>query len=354
MARTIWKDYCQRTGKLQDDEDEEKKITCYRSHYYSNPCIPEDFSSIQKALNVCSRTSDDLASTVFVMPGLYKEKLKIRKSVCIKAAKPRQGATICWDDGLNEPCLSIKSKASKRVRVEMQNLNIWHSTRGTDIWGGNCAIHLLGTNANLILSGCSVESESGRGIVVNRSGFLRMRTTTIHDCAATGLYIGDAGTVSILTCCNIVRNGGGSRRIGHEYVPSGHSGIYVENAAAAIDNCLISGNSLSGISVVRQGTVRISDCDITENEGGEPVLTQDQGDQDQDDLRELSTLGGVLFGPLPSNSMPLAEASLSSMSSDDGSSSSETAASPAIVFGGLFRRGSPFDESLLNRLNSEE
>jgi len=45
-----------------------------------------------------------------------------------------------------------------------------------------------------------------------RGATLLMKETVIHDCAATGLYIGDAGSNGIIRRSNIIRNGGGSRR----------------------------------------------------------------------------------------------------------------------------------------------
>jgi hypothetical protein len=58
-------------------------------------------------------------------------------------------------------------------------------------------------------------------------------------------------------------------------VTSGHSGLYVEAAEAEIRNTLVAENCLTGISVVRHGTVHICDSDITGN-GEEPIVVSDE------------------------------------------------------------------------------
>ena len=132
--------------------------------------------------------------------------------------------------------------------------------------------------------------------VVTNGAKLVMHNSVIHDCAATGLYIGDIGSHGLIQSCNIIRNGGGSRiplrqrihsseddifssdesstedeadsifeddvfeqnpmvieRLGrpaslnHDIVPPGHSGMYVETGNAVIKDALIAGNSLTGL-----------------------------------------------------------------------------------------------------------
>ena len=132
--------------------------------------------------------------------------------------------------------------------------------------------------------------------VVTNGAKLVMRNSVIHDCAATGLYIGDVGSQGVIQSCNIIRNGGGSRRparsriesiddgifsfdgnneedgdgsrseddlfeqdpmiienlgrpaaLNYDVVPPGHSGMYVETGNAIIENALIAGNSLTGL-----------------------------------------------------------------------------------------------------------
>lgn len=155
-----------------------------------------------------------------------------------------------------------------------------------------------------------------------------MIDTNVHDCAATGIYIGDVNSDAFIQRCNIVRNGGGTRpsfaigtgtenlimereggdetnqldpadniileifedidvavlqnshnnNIPHnELVPPGHSGMYFEASTATVKDCLIYRNSLTGLSVVRGGKIKISTCDLIEN-GSEPFTIEDTHD----------------------------------------------------------------------------
>ncbi len=154
-----------------------------------------------------------------------------------------------------------------------------------------------------------------------------MIDTNVHDCAATGIYIGDVNSDAFIQRCNIVRNGGGTRpsfalgtvtenlrmeREGHEtnqldpsdniifeiiedidaaalqnsdnnniphheLVPPGHSGMYFEASTATVKDCLIYRNSLTGLSVVRGGKIKISTSDLIEN-GSEPFTIEDTHD----------------------------------------------------------------------------
>ena len=160
-----------------------------------------------------------------------------------------------------------------------------------------------------------------------------MSDTTVHDCAATGIYIGDLDSSACIERCNITRNGGGTRfptitttgpgteendetnqntssslensnstnherRSSHpninlsslinhdnntnhddhqQLVPPGHSGMYLEASTAIVSDCLLSQNSLTGLSVVRGGETKISGCDIFGN-GSSPVTIEDAHD----------------------------------------------------------------------------
>ena len=66
------------------------KNNFYRQYYYSNPCVPLDFDSINEALKYCSmakaspfpmaddeRFYSDEASVV-LMPGTYQERVDVR------------------------------------------------------------------------------------------------------------------------------------------------------------------------------------------------------------------------------------------------------------------------------------
>lgn len=311
----LWRGLCFRTGKITSSSILESKQSTsnnniepnklesedsYRQHYYSHPCIPTDFSNIQAALSYTRA-----GCSVTLLPGMYREKIKCvnKCNIKIRAAFPRKGAALIhYQDEIidrkdnsarNEPCISISGPTTS---VHMIDIQILHSSLGSNIWGGNCSVH-VDRNSILILEGCAMQSDSGRGVVVTGGSQLFLKRSIIHDCAATGLYVGDSGTVATVMESNIIRNGGGSKRwFAEDYVenaseddvqnlhlnevgdtadvvPPGHSGIYVENAQAVIDDTMLSGNRLTGLSVVRGGWVRMSGCDVTEN-GADPITIE--------------------------------------------------------------------------------
>jgi hypothetical protein len=266
------------------------------------PCVPVDFISISLALSHCAS-----GGTVTLLSGIYPERLHITRPVTLRAAFPTSCAAIVWQSpALNECCVSIEEGSGD---VALENIEILHYTGGADIWNGNCAILACGNNIRLRLVRCAIQSDSGRGLVCAGGASLELRQSTIHHCSATGLYIGDAGTVATIHQSNIVCNGFGTRRTFMSRLPPvarsndsdedasyaeedgfdpssifrpavipGHSGLYVERAEADIFDCLIGGNCLTGLSVVRRGTVHIKDCDVTAN-GHLPIMVQDAYDE---------------------------------------------------------------------------
>jgi hypothetical protein len=223
--------------------------------------------------------------SITLLPGVYEERINIRQSIHIRAAFPEQGAAIVWYKGLNDPCVAVGDFVQvDTIVAELSNVQLLHSTMGSDIWGGNCAVLVEGRKTRLNLTSCCITSESGRGVVATSGAFLDMKESVIHDCAATGLYLGENESMANISGCNLVRNGGGSRRPvptepgideeGADRVPPGHSGMYIEAGRAFVENSLVSGNSLTGVSIVRGGGVIISGCDVTEN-GSEPILVED-------------------------------------------------------------------------------
>lgn len=227
--------------------------------------MPIDYKTISRALQRCNASNE-----VVLLPGIYNERVimklterqpqaefnKPRKiHVSIRAAFPEKGAAITFlsSTAVNEACIHI---SGENVTVSITNIQILHSSRGNDIWGGNCAVFCEG-GAIATMQGCKICSESGRGVVLLTGSTMNMTNCTIADCAATGCYVSDPGTTFLLSASNIIRNGIGTRRSNslasssgsmelHDFVPPGHSGLYIESAKSVINNCLISGNLLTG------------------------------------------------------------------------------------------------------------
>ena len=216
--------------------------------------------------------------------------------------------SVSLDPGYNVESEMLADEGAA-VRVTLANLSVVHSCVGTDIWTTNTAIRASGL-VELDLQNCLVTSLSGRGIVMASGANGELVDTTVYNCGATGLYVGDDHTNVSLTRCNVINCGFGGRpasssaavlpvptrgptsdlleviesslhvetlpvTVGNEgTVPSGHSGIYVEASNVVLDNSLVAGSCLTGLTAVRGGGVTLSGCDFAEN-GSEAISTED-------------------------------------------------------------------------------
>ena len=368
-SQPLWREFCELTGKVESKSDENevarnnhiKKSQDYKHIYFCSPCVPTDFPTIVSALHYYSHVKHRLKSasvfTVTVMPGVYHEQITMMEcdqessqtneragniiptgsqehNIVIRAAFGDKGAAIVHynPNNANQPCVKIvhrneqERELSQRsiIHITLQNLQFLHFSQGNNIWDGNCCLQLEGHGLHVDVSSCSFQSDSGRGIVVSRGARLHVINTTVHDCAATGIYIGDLTTSAYIEKCNILRNGGGTRappptrrheegpyfqeheqntnativtnqqgestnnhqgrdnsNIGiynpQPFVPPGHSGMYLEASTAIVNDCLLSKNILTGLSVVRGGEIKISNCDIKGN-GSDPITIEDAHD----------------------------------------------------------------------------
>jgi hypothetical protein len=174
---------------------------------------------------------------------------------------------------LNEPLIRVRQGTVKLV-----NLNLTHMAHGIDIWNGNAAVQIqppIGPDDTPFLSApqpCAVLehvdvcSMSGRGIVTIDGGSTRIQNSYVHDCAATGIYVGGAGSSAVIHRTDVLRNGNGNRMT-RRGVQRGHSGIYLEQGQAVIRDCNVSQNSLTGISAVSQenAVLDLSESDLVAN-----------------------------------------------------------------------------------------
>ncbi len=404
----VWHHHCQMTGKLvKDDPNAMIRVIDYRTLYHSIPCVGVDCPTISSAIDqlkfqrhwrkiqkknrnqsASRRTTSADYSVVTVMPGIYRESVRIEAShfilhvpsvkrtirdayddgsdngnadngngngnndddgelisICIRAAFPcgkvgNNGVTLVYDDDHEEedkPCINVSKDvdyydddpgdSSDRhcpsVYLHVENIRFLHYSPGNDIWAGNSCIRVDGRGNKLSMKNCTLESRSGRGIVATGGSMVYLARCTIHDCAATGLYIADPTTHGWVENSNIIRNGVGSiatgirsrrrnpvetsevegedhlnqvdnlvnhnlglilpavppipLRASNNNVPPGHSGMYVESAMCLVKNSLIAGNSLTGLSVVRGGHAKLSLCHIIDN-GSEALTFQDDHD----------------------------------------------------------------------------
>lgn len=157
----------------------------------------------------------------------------------------------------NEPVIRVRQGILK-----LTDITIVHNANGIDIWNGNAAIQIqppigpddspvrANPRPTAILNRVEVVSKSGRGIVNIDGGLTEIRQCYIHDCAATGIYVGGPGSQAVIEQTDVCRNGIGNRN--RRGIARGHSGIYLEQGTAMIRDCNISENSLTGLSAISQ------------------------------------------------------------------------------------------------------
>ena len=75
----------------------------------------------------------------------------------------------------------------------------------------------------MTLDRVDVTSCSGRGIVNIDGGNLKISNSYIHDCAATGIYVGGLGSIATIEQSDVLYNGKGNTRNRRGIAP-GHSG----------------------------------------------------------------------------------------------------------------------------------
>jgi len=167
--------------------------------------------------------------------------------------------------------LIFKTRQQNRPLIHVQkgllnlnNIDLVHYSVGTDIWSGNSAVHLQpqfnvegrilpvaspDIAPTAVLSRVDITSQSGRGIVSIDGGKCIVKKCRVHHCAATGLYVGGAGSEAVIEQSDIVCNGNGNS-LSPRGIARGHSGLYVEQGYARVLDSNVSNNSLTGISAI--------------------------------------------------------------------------------------------------------
>ncbi len=100
-----------------------------------------------------------------------------------------------------------------------------------------------------IIENVAISSATGRGIVNIDGGHVTIRNCYVHDCAATGIYVGGPDSRAHIERTDVMRNGNGNTTL-RRGIARGHSGVYLEQGHANIVDCNISLNCLTGISAV--------------------------------------------------------------------------------------------------------
>ena len=160
-------------------------------------------------------------------------------------------------NNMNDPIIYVRQGT-----LHLRNVLLLHDSPGTDIWNGNSAIQIqppLDHNdfpiystfpynrPTAVLEGVDIKSTSGRGVVVIDGGMAKIRRCYIHNCAATGVYVGGRGSEASIYESDIIRNGFGNTNA-RRGIGRGHSGVYLEQGVSTLIECNISHNSYTGIS----------------------------------------------------------------------------------------------------------
>ena len=175
----------------------------------------------------------------------------------IPIVPPKRAAIALRSRRNNEPMVRVR-----QGQIYLTNLDLSHSCHGTDIWNGNAAVQVQPhpsedeeptplpdhIRPRAALTNCRVKSTSGRGVVNIDGGHLDVDSCFIAGCAATGLYVGGPGSSATVKRTDVYNNGrGNARRRG---IARGHSGVYLEQGTATLDDCLVAANTLTGITAV--------------------------------------------------------------------------------------------------------
>jgi hypothetical protein len=220
----------------------------------------------------------------------------------------------------NEPLFRVI-----RGRLVLKNLNLDHTSMGYDIGGGNSAIfvrpdveesilHLPRSvpKAAAVLNSVEIVSNSGRGVVALDTGFVHMIDSYIHDCAATGVFVGGLGSRLVLETVDVTENGIGNQRLGYigGSVTQGHSGICIEQGVVSLTDCNVSLNSASGIYIILPALTELTleKTDLLSN-FIDPIQLQQGGNMDQITTGKDCKLAymGPGYGTNPRSSILVAE-----------------------------------------------
>ena len=175
----------------------------------------------------------------------------------VPVVPPKRATMVMRSKRNNEPMVRVR-----QGQVNLKNIDLEHSCYGLDIWNGNAAVQVqpyrsedeepaplpAALRPHATLENCRIQSKSGRGVVNIDGGHVDVNSCFIAGCAATGLYVGGPGSSAAVHRTDVYHNGRGNPR--RRGIARGHSGVYLEQGKATLDDCLVAANTLTGISAV--------------------------------------------------------------------------------------------------------
>ncbi|CAB9512307.1 expressed unknown protein [Seminavis robusta] len=291
-----WRVMCEELYKWK--EGDEEPSCSWREFYTQNPCVPTDYSNLADAVAaICpSRNEildddddmdDDLSyngkrldlptRTIWLRPQEHRLQesllldtrhanvtLETMRTTTKKKQRPL-ASLLLQTRRRNKPLIHIAAG-----HVTLRKLRLGHYCGGFNLWNGNAAVQiqpivppppannlLLEPEQPTALPSATLQeveviSHSGRGVVINDGGNVTIAKSYIHDCAATGIYVGSHDCDLTLEYSDLIANGHGNQlaaSVRASGVSRGHSGFYLENGNASLRQVNISNNSSCGISV---------------------------------------------------------------------------------------------------------
>mmetsp|Transcript_23490 Transcript_23490/g.52047 ORF Transcript_23490/g.52047 Transcript_23490/m.52047 type:complete len:811 (-) Transcript_23490:168-2600(-) len=239
--------------------------------------VDEDDEDISDTLDLLSSPSY-ARNRAESLPNLPQDPDLYRDGCYPKYAK-RRAVLVLKSKKQNEPMVRVRQGT-----LRLKDVDFVHNTTGNDIWNGNSAVQVQppldedghfavetaapNVTATAIVDSCNISSISGRGIVSIDGGLATVKDCHVHDCAATGIYVGGAGSAATIQGTDVLHNGYGNKRNPRRGVARGHSGVYLEQGTATLRDCNISSNALTGISAVSadNAMLDIRDSDLMANE----------------------------------------------------------------------------------------
>ena len=247
-----------------------------------NPCVPVDYSNITEAVaaiapistnNQSIKRGSNLPSrTIWLRP----QEHRLGESLILQAVEANLTVEtmMTTNKKRRQPLASLLLQTRRRNKplihitaghVTLRKVRLGHYCGGFNLWNGNAAVQiqpLVDPNRpqeltpevlpSATLQEVEVISHSGRGVVINDGGNVAIAHSYIHDCAATGIYVGSHECQLTLEHSDLIANGHGNQlaaSVRASGVSRGHSGFYLENGHATLHEVNISNNSSCGISV---------------------------------------------------------------------------------------------------------